>query len=159
MLTRSTQRMTELRPSPIHGQGVFALRRIRKGTRIVEYTGERISREEADARYGGDGDDRGIVLLFVVDDNTLIDAGRGGNEARYINHSCEPNGQATIEDSRVFIEAIRDIPRGEELTIDYHLDVPERKRAEWVRRYPCHCGAPTCRGTLVAPRQRPSRKQ
>lgn len=159
MITRSTQRMTELRPSPIHGQGVFAVRRIPKGARIIEYTGERISREEADARYGEDGDKGGIVLLFIVDDSTLIDAGRGGNEARYINHSCEPNSQATIENGRIFVEAIRHILRGEELTIDYHLDVPERDRAEWVRRYPCRCGAPTCRGTLVAPRQRSTHKR
>ena len=72
----------EIRPSPIHGRGAFATRRIRKGTRIIEYTGERLTPLEADARYDDDRSEHPHVLLFTVDRRTVIDAGVGGNEAR-----------------------------------------------------------------------------
>jgi len=80
----------EVRDSPIHGLGGFATQRIRKGTRIIEYTGERITSEEGDRRYDDNRSEHPHVLLFVVDRHIVIDAGAGGNEARFINHSCEP---------------------------------------------------------------------
>lgn len=143
----------EIRRSGIHGRGAFALRRIPAGARIVEYRGQRISHEEADARYNDDTTDHPHILLFIVNDETVIDGGRRGSPARYFNHSCEPNCEAVIEDGRVFIEAIRDIRRGEELTYDYHLERPGRYRAEWDEQYACHCGAPSCRGTMLEPRR------
>ena len=90
----------DIRPSPIHGRGAFATRRIRKGTRIIEYTGERLTPSAADARYHDDRSAHPHVLLFTVDRRTVIDAGVGGNEARYFNHSCEPNCEAVIEQRR-----------------------------------------------------------
>ena len=150
----------EVRASPIQGMGGFAIRSIRKGTRIVEYLGERISHEAADARY--DDSERGEhphVLLFTVDKQTVIDAGVGGNEARFINHSCEPNCEAVIESRRVFIEALRTIAPGEELTYDYRLERQEDTEEE-ERRYACRCGKATCRGTMLAPRkQKKGRKK
>ena len=80
----------DIRPSPIHGLGAFAARRIRTGTRIIEYTGERLTPSAADARYDDDRSEHPHVLLFTVDRRTVIDAGVGGNEARYVNHSCAP---------------------------------------------------------------------
>jgi len=141
----------EIRPSPIHGWGAFAIRRIRKGTRIIEYVGERITPKEADARYDDDRTDYPHVLLFTVDKRTIIDAGVGGNEARYINHSCAPNCEAVTESGRVYIEALRAIAPGEELMYDYRLERHGRHDAEWEKRYACHCGAKTCRGTLLKP--------
>jgi SET domain-containing protein len=148
----------EIRPSPIQGLGAFATRRIRRGTRIIEYVGERITAEEADRRYDADLAEHSHVLLFTVDKRTVIDAGVGGNEARYINHSCAPNCEAELDAGRVYILALRTIAPGEELTYDYHLECDGRDDAELERRYACRCGAATCRGTMLAPvhgRKRP----
>jgi uncharacterized protein len=149
----------DIRPSPIQGLGAFATRRIRKGTRIIEYTGERLTPSAAAARYDDDRREPPHVLLFTVDQRTLIDAGVGGNEARYVNHSCAPNCEAVIEQGRVYLEALRTITAGEELTYDYQLECGRRPRAEWERRYACRCGAATCRGTMLAPlpRRQPRR--
>ena len=84
---RSSRRLT-VRRSAIQGRGVFALRPIRKGTRVVEYTGERISQREADRRYTSENGWSPHTMLFVVDGKTVIDATRQGNSARWINHSC-----------------------------------------------------------------------
>ncbi len=147
----------EVRASPIQGRGAFALRRIRKGTRVIEYTGERITPAEADRRYDDDKMDRPHTFLFTVGKRTVIDAAVGGNDARFINHSCDPNCEAVDVDGRIFIEALRTIQPGEELTYDYHLERPGPYRAEWARRYACHCGSPKCRGTMLAPRRRRGR--
>lgn len=143
----------EIRPSPIQGLGAFALQRIRRGTRLIEYLGERITPEEADARYDDEAVPQPHVLLFTVDKHVVIDAGVGGNEARFINHSCEPNCIAVIERQRVFIEAKREIPAGAELTYDYNLQQDEEPDEEVKRRYACHCGAKSCRGTMLEPRR------
>ena len=141
----------EVRRSPIHGRGVFAARAIRKGARILEYEGERISPEEADARYDDDAMEHAHTFLFTVDDETVIDGARGGNEARFINHSCAPNCEAVIEDDRVFIYALRNLLTGEELTYDYNLEREGELSPGWEARYACYCGADACRGTLLAP--------
>jgi len=141
----------EIRPSPIQGVGAFATRRIRKGTRLIEYTGERITPDEADRRYPDDESQaRHHTFLFAVDDDVVIDAAVDGNEARFINHSCAPNCDAVIDDGRIWIEAIRDIAPGEELAYDYAFVLEERHTPAAKRRYPCTCGAPTCRGTILA---------
>jgi SET domain-containing protein len=148
----------EIRDSAVHGLGAFALRRIRAGTRLVEYQGERISVEEAARRYADDGRARPHVLLFTVDQRTLIDAGVGGNDARFINHACDPNCEAIIVAGRVYIEALRTIRPGEELTYDYRLEPPKPADPDDLQRYACHCGAPNCRGTLLKPRARSRQK-
>ena len=154
----SSQSLLELRPSSIQGLGAFAFRPIVKGTRIIEYQGERITPDEADERYDDDAMERPHTFLFTVDKKTVIDAARQGNEARFINHSCEPNCEAVVEDGRVFIQAVLDIPPGAELTYDYHLERPGRYRVEWMERYACHCGATSCRGSILMPRRRRVRK-
>jgi hypothetical protein len=137
-----------VRSSKIHGRGVYATRRIRKGTRIIEYVGDRISHEEADARYDSRPDD-GHTFLFVVDDDICIDAGVGGNAARFINHKCDANCETIIEDRRVFIEALRTIQPGEELGYDYQLTWESTDDPEELKLYRCLCGAPDCRGTML----------
>jgi SET domain-containing protein len=147
--------LVEVRPSPVAGRGVFALRRIRKGTRLLEYTGERISRAEADRRYDDEaaGPDS-HVLLFALDRRTVLDGAVGGSDARFINHSCEPNCEAVIEEGRILFRALRTIQPGEELGYDYRLEKPGPRTREVEALYPCRCGAPGCRGTLLAPRGR-----
>lgn len=143
----------QVRSSKIHGKGVFATRRIPKGTRLIEYRGERISWEEADRRYDDDIQPH-HTFLFAVDDETVIDGGSRGNDARWINHSCDPNCEAVDEDGRIYIEAIRDIEPGEELTYDYSYILDEPHTAKVKARYPCHCGSPRCRGTILGNKRR-----
>jgi len=135
--------------SKIHGRGVYAARRIRSGTRIIEYVGDRISHDEADSRYEMKADDDGHTFLFVVDDDLCIDAGVGGNAARFINHKCDANCETIIEGRRVFIEAIRTIQPGEELGYDYQLTWESTDDPEELKLYACRCGAPQCRGTML----------
>jgi uncharacterized protein len=118
-----------VRNSPIHGRGVFALRKIPKGTRIVEYKGQLITDKEAD--------------------RWVIDATRRGNSARWINHSCAPNCEIEEEDRRVFIEARREIRSGEELTYDYNLQIGEKHTKAAKREHACFCGNRRCRGTML----------
>ncbi|MGO8974272.1 MAG: SET domain-containing protein [Steroidobacteraceae bacterium] len=87
--------MIEVRHSKVHGYGVFALRRIRKGTVVTEYLGDRISHDEADTRYEGKAATDNHTFLFTVDAKTVIDGGVGGNDATYINHGCVPNCEST----------------------------------------------------------------
>jgi hypothetical protein len=142
----SNGRPFEIRRSPISGKGVFATRRIRKGRRIIEYVGELVSEEEATRRYDDESMETHHTFLFEIDDNTFIDASVNGNEARFINHSCDPNCEAVDEDGRIFIEAVRNIQPGVELTYDYD---PNETKAAALKRYPCRCGAKNCRGTIV----------
>jgi uncharacterized protein len=135
--------------SRIHGRGVYAARRIRSGTRIIEYIGDRISHEEADARYEMKAEDDGHTFLFVVDDDLCIDAGVGGNAARYINHKCDANCETLIEGRRVFIEATRTIEPGEELGYDYQLTWESTDDPDELKLYECRCGAANCRGTML----------
>jgi len=150
--TQSTGRRVGLKHSPIHGRGVFALRKIGRGERIIEYTGERISHDECDRRYPVD--DSSHTMLFTVDENIVIDATRIGNTARWINHSCKPNCESIDEDGRIYIEAIRDIRPGEELTYDYNLVLEERHTPAAKRENPCFCGEKRCRGTLLGRKER-----
>ena len=148
----------ELRRSKIQGRGAFAIRPIKKGTRIIEYLGERISHTEADKRYDDSGMGRHHTFLFSVGRSTVIDAAVGGNDARFINHSCAPNCEAIEDKKRIFIEAIRDIAEGDELTYDYAYERDGTEDEEWEKLYMCKCGAATCRGTILAPKKTRGKK-
>jgi SET domain-containing protein len=140
----------EIRDSPIQGRGAFATRHIPAGTRLIEYTGERLTPRQADERYPDLPDERHHTFLFAIDDDVVIDAAVDGNEARFINHSCDPNCDAVIDDARIFIETIRDVAPGEELAYDYAYVLDERHSPAAKRRFPCSCGAARCRGTILA---------
>lgn len=145
---RVRQRL-QVRRSGIHGRGVYAREFIPAGTRLIEYRGERIPNEEGDRRYPWEEGVPHHTFLFMLDDDTVIDGARKGNIARWINHSCDPNCESITEDGHIYIDAIRDIEPGEEITFDYHLVTAERHTAKVKARYPCSCGAPNCRGTLL----------
>lgn len=136
----------------MQGLGVFATRAIPAGVRLVEYGGERLTPAEADARYPDDGD-RHHTFLFAIDDDVVIDAAVDDYVAKWINHSCDPNCDAVVDEKRIWIETIRPIRIGEELAYDYAyvLDEPHTPAAR--RRFPCHCGAKTCRGTILGKRR------
>jgi len=140
----------QVRPSGVHGQGVFALVDIPKGERIVEYTGEIISWKEAQRRHPHDPEQPNHTFYFHVDDKHVIDALYGGNESRWINHSCGPNCEADEEDGRIYIKALRKIKAGEELSYDYGLVIDEPLTPALKADYPCWCGSAHCRGTLLS---------
>jgi SET domain-containing protein len=134
--------------SRVHGRGVFAAKPFRKGQRIIEYTGRRIRWSSVPAEL----DDFRMYFFAIGDGKWVIDPSVGGNEAQWINHSCNPNCEIREPKRRIFIHALRDIRTGEELFYDYHLetdaDVPRTKEIE--EEAPCYCGAKKCRGTLLA---------
>jgi SET domain-containing protein len=126
-----------VRPSPIHSVGVYTSAPIRKGTRIIEYVGPRLTPDEADRRYSGA---IRTYLYGLEDGKTVID---GEGMAAYLNHSCDPNCEVDEIKDRVWIFALRDIAPGEELLWDYNLYDDEDPA-------PCHCGSPKCRGTMYS---------
>jgi SET domain-containing protein len=149
----------EVRHSRVHGYGIFALRRIRKGTNIIEYLGERVSHRLADARYAGKDPKDGHTFLFAVDAKTVIDAGVNGNEARFVNHGCDPNCQTVQMGQRIFIEAIRTIRPGEELAYDYRIQRDADDPADIDVVFRCLCGAKNCRGSMLVARPKKRRKR
>lgn len=144
-----------VRHSTIHGNGVFATRKIAADSCIIEYAGDRVTARQAASRQGTDPDNPFHTFFFSLESGRLIDGASNGNDARWINHCCEPNCEAREEDGKIFIYALRDIKRGEELNYDYGLVVSERHTPKLKKSYECLCGAATCRKTLLAPKRKP----
>jgi SET domain-containing protein len=145
-MRRVSTPLIQVRQSAVHGRGVFAARPIRKGRRIIEYTGRRIPWKTIPA----DVNDAHTFLFGINDGTDVIDPEIGGNEARWINHSCHPNCEAIEEGrGRVFIYALRDIRAGEELSYDYQLQVDEPITRAVKAENTCHCGSANCRGTML----------
>ena len=151
--------LIEVRNSPVHGRGVFAVQPIKKGTRVLEYLGDRVSHEAADKRYEDHDESDNHTFLFIVDKKTVIDAGVGGNDARFINHQCAGNCESIIENRRVFIDAARDIEPGQELGYDYEIGREKDDPPNVDEIYACRCGSPQCRGTMLWPAKRPAPKR
>jgi uncharacterized protein len=144
-----------VKKSGIHGRGVFATATIRKGTRIIEYTGKHRPWKEAEDDPPTDPRDPHHTFLFSLDNGEVIDAGIGGNDARWINHSCDPNCE-TMEHQgdRIFVHALRTLRPGDELFYDYKI-VPAERRTKLVEKnFACLCGTQKCRGTMLEPRKR-----
>ena len=128
----------EVRPSTIHRWGVYAGENIPPRRKIMEYTGERISRRET--RRRSDEQAR-MIYLFTLDNYWTLDGAVGGSGAQYINHCCDPNIRTVIQKGHILYYSRRAIRKGEELTVDYHF-------AKDIDQVPCKCGAATCRGTI-----------
>ena len=144
----------QTRLSGVHGKGMFAVQDLAEGETLIEYIGEIISWKEALRRHPHDPTDPNHTFYFHVDEKHVIDAKHGGNSSRWINHSCAPNCEADEQKGRIFIKALQNIPAGKELFYDYGLiiDAPYTKKLK--AEYPCWCGAPNCRGTLLAPKDK-----
>lgn len=127
-----------IRSSAIHAAGCYTTTPIRKGKRVAEYTGPRLSKDEADTMY----EESPLTYLFGLGDGArVID---GHCMAMFLNHSCDPNCETDERDGRIWITAIRNIPAGAELTYDYCLYDGGDDEAR------CNCGAPSCRGTMYS---------
>jgi SET domain-containing protein len=136
-----------IRSSSIHAAGCYTTEFIRKGARVCEYDGPRMTKEVADDRYA----DRFVTYLFGYGDNEMVIDGFG--TAMFINHSCDPNCETEDEDGRIFVMAVRDIAAGEELTYEYNLYDSDDAEAN------CHCGATRCRGTMFSEAEVKRRKK
>jgi uncharacterized protein len=155
----TTTDLIEVRRSNVHGLGVFAAKQIPKGARIIEYVGERVSHDEADRRYEEKDANDSHTFLFIVDSKTVIDAGTDGNDARFFNHSCDPNCESVVAKRRVFIEALRSIEPGEEMTYDYQIyrDHDDPENIDEI--FACRCGFANCRGTMLWPPEPKKKKR
>jgi SET domain-containing protein len=133
--------------SPIAGSGAFAKRKIERGTRIIEYEGARLPIASLKKRI------EPSTYVFRLNEDTVVDGAIEGNEARFINHSCDPNCEVYVFEDRIFFYAKRDIVRGEELTFDYKLGPADPKqRNKVIERdlFACNCGSENCRGTMIS---------
>jgi hypothetical protein len=148
------------RRSRIHGNGVFAAAPIRKGTRLIQYHGRLRSHEEVDRLYADDVDS-GHTFLFTLNSTYVIDANVDGNDARWINHSCDPNCEAVHDEDEggdpakdaIHIQALRSIKPGEELTYNYGIRLVEAHTPKMKKLWVCHCGAKACTGTMLQPKR------
>jgi len=152
---KNNGRRIQVRRSGVHGRGVYALRKIKKGETIIEYKGQMVTWKQAERRHPHDPDDPDHTFFFHIDDDHVIDANVGGNAARWINHACDPNCESDIDEEqhRVFIKALRKIHPGEELFYDYGLVIDERYTKKLKKQFACRCGARDCRGTMLAPKR------
>jgi len=135
-----------IRSSAIHAAGCYTTTPIRKGVRVAEYTGPRLTTEQADKAYEGSS----ITYLFGLGSGEIVIDGH--SMAMFINHSCDPNCETTEENDRIWIKSIRKIAAGEEITYDYCLYDGGDDNAI------CNCGAKTCRGTMYSPKEVRRRK-
>ncbi|MEO1824661.1 MAG: SET domain-containing protein-lysine N-methyltransferase [Roseibacillus sp.] len=145
---RAKSEYCEARSSEIHGTGVYAIKEIPVGKKIIEYLGERIDKEESERRANAQmehaektGD--AAVYIFTLNKKWDLDGNMPWNTARLLNHSCAPNCEAWIEDKQIFLYSLREIAKGEELTFDYGFDI------ENYEDHPCLCGSDDCVGYIV----------
>lgn len=143
-----------VRRSRVHGHGAFATRDIGKGEIIDEYVGERITHGEANRRYGVQHLSDSHTFLFTVSSRVVIDGGVGGNDTRFINHSCEPNCEPRVVRGRIFIVARKRIVKGAELGVDYSIAREDDDPPNVDELYACRCASPRCRGTMLWPATR-----
>ena len=151
---------TVTRRSAIHGNGVFAAKPLAAGIEVMEYSGRLRTHAYIDKVYA-DTVESGHTFLFTLNERYVVDGNFDSNDARWINHSCEPNCKPyIIEDpghdpkrDRIVIETLRDIAYGEELTFDYGIRLDCRHTARLKKVWACRCGAPTCSGTMLKPKR------
>lgn len=146
---RLTDDLIEVRHSNVHGRGAFARRPLPSGTIVGSYRGRRFSPDEVrDVAW-----DSSLTYLYELSDGSYIDGGQGGNATRHLNHSCEPNCEAyevLLPSGRTTVRfrTIQAVEAGQELYVDYQLSIDDE---ECPSSFPCRCGMPACRGSLVAP--------
>ncbi|MFZ1084407.1 MAG: SET domain-containing protein-lysine N-methyltransferase [Terracidiphilus sp.] len=127
-----------IRSSAIHAAGCYTTTPIRKGERVAEYTGHRLTKDEADIAY----ETSPITYLFGLGDGSVVIDGHCAT--MFINHSCDANCETSEEEDRVWVTAIKNIKAGEEITYDYCLYDGGDDEAR------CNCGAKKCRGTMYS---------
>ena len=144
--------MYKIKNSKVHGKGVYATQNIKKGVKIIEYIGEKISRKEGDRRSEArikkylNSNDKGSVYIFQLNNKQDIDGSPLYNKARYINHSCDPNCEVDVEKDKIWISSLRTIKKGEELSYDYGYSFDK----EDYKDHPCKCASKHCIGYIIS---------
>ena len=142
--------MWKVKKSKVHGSGIFASKKIRKGTNIIEYIGEKILKKEGDKRSEKrikkylHSKSTGSVYIFELNKKYDIDGSPYYNKARYINHSCDPNCEVFGTGLKVWVYAMKNIKKGDELSYDYGFSFDED-----FKNYPCKCNSKNCCGYIV----------
>jgi len=161
----SNNKHIEVKKSGIHRHGVFAKTAIPKGAIIIEYIGRKITKEESEKildhtneNHKKDPENHAGTYIFDIDEEWDLDGDVPENDARYINHSCEPNGICEIMDRRVWIKALRDIKAGEEITYNYGFEINENDIYDFME-HPCKCGSKKCAGYILDEEQWPRMKE
>ena len=156
---RSAPATVAVRKSGIHGRGVYATAPFRKGARVIEYTGRHLPWKEAMDLPPHRPDEPYHTFFFSLDNGDVIDANVDGNQARWINHSCEPNCETNEEDDCIYVYALRALKAGEELFYDYKIVPAERRTKKLEQEFACLCGSAKCRGTMLEPVKRRGKKK
>ena len=163
--TKTTEKITNskyitVKKSKIHSTGVYAKTNIRKGTKIIEYVGKIVSKKESEKiaherlkKYKNNKDEEAAVYLFELDEKHDIDGDVPWNTAKYINHSCDPNAETQNINGHIWIIAIKNIKKGEEITYDYGYDLED------FHEHPCWCGSKNCVGYIVGQEHIPKLKK
>lgn len=151
----------EVKGSSIHHKGLYATRDIAKGERIIDYIGEKINKEESDRRlkeqerrYFENPQDEAGTYMFEISEDVCIDGDVPDNDAKYANHSCSPNCEFEVDGERIWIQAIKDLKKGEEITVDYGFSLDDE-----TVKHPCRCGSANCVGYIVGEEDRPRLKE
>jgi uncharacterized protein len=151
----TTSEWIVVKESGIHGKGIYATKDIPKGTQVLEYVGNKVTKKESDEiadrdmdAHAKNGKEKGAVYIFELNKKYDIDGNVPWNTARLINHSCDPNCETGGDEDHIWIESIRDIKKGEELSYDYCYDFED------YEDHPCLCGSGKCPGFIVAEKHR-----
>ena len=144
--------MWKVKKSRIHNAGVFATTHVKKGEKIIQYIGEKITRSEGDRRSEKrikrylNSQKTGSVYIFELNKRFDIDGSPSYNKARYINHSCNPNCEVEITKGEIWISSIKNIKKGEELSYDYGYEFDEEDYKDHI----CNCGSKNCIGYIIS---------
>lgn len=142
LLNLGGPKLAKARSSSIHGTGLFAKKDIPAGEKIIEYTGEKITKAEGNRRYDEQAR-KNQIYLFELNSRYDIDGSTKGNIAKYANHSCDPNAETIVEKGEIWLVALEDIGKGEEITFDYNFPLFDYEKR------PCKCGSDNCRGWII----------
>ncbi len=144
--------MWKVKSSKIHGTGIFATQNIKKGTKIIQYIGDKVTKSEGDRRSALrikkylDSSKTGSVYIFELNKKYDIDGNVKRNKARYINHSCDPNCEVDIVNNEIWISSIKNIKKGKELSYDYGYEFDK----DDFRDHTCKCGSKLCIGFIIS---------
>ena len=148
-----------IKNSRIHNKGIFARKYIPEGTKVIEYIGDKVTKTESDIRWerhlkeAKKNKNNGVVYLFELNKKYDIDGNVSYNTARLINHSCNPNCETDVTKGKIWVIAIKNIKKGEEITYNYCYDFEDWKD------HPCKCGSENCVGYILDEKYWPKLKK
>ena len=135
-------KLYKIKKSNIDKRGLYATKNIKAGVKVIEYVGKLIKKKEA--QQNSKFDNSKDIYLFNINEKWDLDGDWPYNTARLINHSCNPNCEVEGEGVKLWINTLREIKKGEELTYDYGFGYD----ADY-KQFPCKCKSKNCCGFIV----------